>query len=390
MKRIAVITATRAEYGLLFPLIKELRKYENSKFVVELIVTGTHLTEEYGKTKENIINDGIRIDQEIHIPVKSDSRLDIANNQAETLRKLAQLFNDIQYDAVVILGDRYEMLMVAVAATDMHIPIIHLYGGDTTEGAMDECIRHSITKMSYLHFATNEESRRRIIQMGENPKRVFNYGATGTDNILKSEKLTKKEALASVGLPYDCKYAVCTYHPVTLEEGNIELLIMNFLKALSYFDDVQFIITKSNADQGGMLINRVLEREAGNFSNIHIFSSLGRKRYLSLIKYSEAVIGNSSSGIMEAPVFHIPTVNIGDRQKGRSQSESIINCDTDVHSIVEAIKYALSDEMKMLCCHVQNPYGDGSASPKIAKKIMETLQTGMKLKKEFYNIEIND
>ena len=150
------------------------------------------------------------------------------------------------------------------------------------------------------------------------------------------------------------------------------------------------IITKSNADQGGMLINRVLEREAGNFSNIHIFSSLGRKRYLSLIKYSEAVIGNSSSGIMEAPVFHIPTVNIGDRQKGRSQSESIINCDTDVHSIVEAIKYALSDEMKMLCCHVQNPYGDGSASPKIAKKIMETLQTGMKLKKEFYNIEIND
>lgn len=385
MKKIAVITATRAEYGLLYPVIKELRKYESAKLCVDLIVTGTHLIDDYGKTINDIRKDGIRIDREIPIPVKSDCNLDIANNQSEILKQFAKLFSETGYTAVLILGDRYEMLMVAIAAFDMHIPIIHLYGGDTTEGAMDESIRHSISKMSYLHFATNEDSRRRIIQLGEHPDRVFNYGAPGIDNIIKIKKMSKKDVLESVCLPPDCRYAICTYHPVTLEKDNVVKLIMDFLEALSSFANIQFIITKSNADQGGALINCMLEKESKKHDNIHVFASLGTQKYLSLMQYSEAVIGNSSSGIMEAPSFHVPTVNIGNRQKGRLQAKSIINCDSDKISIEKAIEYALSKEMHIFCENVDNPYGDGTASEKIAKKIIEVLRQPIDLKKHFYN-----
>ncbi len=385
MKTIAIITATRAEYGLLFPVIQELRKYESKDLKIELIVTGTHLIKEYGETIKDIERDGVRIDQIIKIRVASESGLDIALNQAEALRKFAELFNKEKYAAIVVLGDRYETLMFATAASDLHIPVIHLYGGDTTEGAMDESIRHSITKMSYLHFASNEKSRQRIIQLGESPEKVFNFGAPGTDNILSLEKLTKNEALKSVGLG-ECKYAVCTYHPVTLEEGNVRQQIIDFLDALSTFDNYEFIITKSNADQGGSLINDTLDVEALKHKNMHVFASLGMKRYLSLMKYAEAVIGNSSSGIMEAPLFHIPTVNIGDRQKGRLQAESTINCHPDKDSIVAAVRKAFSVEMKIKCKTIENPYGNGKSGEKIARKIIEEINQPINLKKHFYDI----
>lgn len=385
MKTIAIITATRAEYGLLFPVIQELRKYESKDLKIELIVTGTHLIKEYGETIKDIERDGVRIDQIIKIRVASESGLDIALNQAEALRKFAELFNKEKYAAIVVLGDRYETLMFATAASDLHIPVIHLYGGDTTEGAMDESIRHSITKMSYLHFASNEKSRQRIIQLGESPEKVFNFGAPGTDNILSLEKLTKNEALKSVGLG-ECKYAVCTYHPVTLEEGNVRQQIIDFLDALSTFDNYEFIITKSNADQGGSLINDTLDVEALKHKNMYVFASLGMKRYLSLMKYAEAVIGNSSSGIMEAPLFHIPTVNIGDRQKGRLQAESTINCHPDKDSIVAAVRKAFSVEMKIKCKTIENPYGNGKSGEKIARKIIEEINQPINLKKHFYDI----
>lgn len=385
MKTIAIITATRAEYGLLFPVIQELRKYESEDLKIELIVTGTHLVKEYGETIKDIERDGVRIDQTIKIRVASESGLDIALNQAEALRKFAELFYKEKYTAVVVLGDRYETLMFATAASDLHIPVIHLYGGDTTEGAMDESIRHSITKMSYLHFASNEKSRQRIIQLGESPEKVFNYGAPGTDNILSLEKLTKNEALKSVGLG-ECKYAVCTYHPVTLEERDVRQQIIDFLDALSTFDNYEFIITKSNADQGGSLINDTLDVEALKHKNMHVFASLGMKRYLSLMKYAEAVIGNSSSGIMEAPLFHIPTVNIGDRQKGRLQAESTINCHPDKDSIVAAVRKAFSVEMKIKCKTIENPYGNGKSGEKIARKIIEEINQPINLKKHFYDI----
>ena len=387
MRKIAIVTATRAEYGLLFPIIRELRNYESDELKIELIVTGTHLVKEYGETIRDIENDGVRIDKTINISVNSKSEVDIANNQADVLQKFALLFSEERYTAVIILGDRYEMLMVAIAAVNMHIPIVHLYGGDTTEGAMDECIRHSISKMSYLHFATNEDSRQRIIQLGENPDRVFNYGAPGTDNILNMKTYSRKEALESIGLK-ECRYAICTYHPVTLEEGDIEQQIMDFLEALSSFRSLEFIITKSNADKGGALINSILERECAKRSNIHVFTSLGIKRYLSLMKYSEAVIGNSSSGIMEAPAFGVPTVNIGDRQKGRLQAKSTINCQADKNSIIAAITEATSEEMKDICKNIDNPYGNGKSSERIAKKIVETFSYPVDLKKKFYTIQI--
>lgn len=384
MKKIAVVTATRAEYGLLSPVIKELRKHETDELRVDLIVTGTHLSDSYGMTIKEIDD---RIDHQITISVKSDSEADISANQAEALIKFTELFLNERYYAVILLGDRYETLAIAIAAGNTRTPVFHLCGGDTTEGALDEWIRHSITKISYLHFVTNEESRKRVIQLGEDPERVFNYGSTSIDNILKVADLSKKEALNSIGLN-DCQYAVCTYHPVTMEGGNVDGQIAEFLGAIKAFPEITFIVTKSNADQGGARINELLDEADAQIENLHVFTSLGIRRYLSLMKHAEFVLGNSSSGIIETPAFQIPTVNIGDRQRGRLQSASIINCEPDTASIIEAIKKALSSEHKEVCKQVISPYGSGDAGTKIANKAIETVINGkIDLKKKFYDLE---
>ncbi|KHM51419.1 hypothetical protein NZ47_10710 [Anaerovibrio lipolyticus] len=386
MKKIAVITATRAEYGLLSPVIKYLRPFESESFNVDLIVTGTHLSQQYGMTISEIDE---RIDHKIPISLKSASGADISANQAEALVKFTDLFLKGKYAGVVLLGDRYEMLAVAIAAGNTHTPIFHLCGGDTTEGALDEWIRHSITKMSYLHFVTNEESRKRVIQLGEAPARVFNYGSTSIDNVIHVANMTKVEALQSIDLD-DCKYALCTYHPVTMEDGSIDDQINEFLAAIKSFPDIQFIVTKSNADQGGARINELLDEAEKEIDNLHVYTSLGVRRYLSLMKYAEFVLGNSSSGIIETPAFRVPTVNIGDRQRGRLQSESIINCDEDTDSIVAAIKKAMSTDFKEVCNKVISPYGDGHAAEKVAKKIYEVVSEGkIDLKKKFFDIEAN-
>jgi len=387
MKTIGVVTTTRAEYGLLAPIVNELRKWENQDFHVDLIVSGTHLSQEYGMTVEEIVASEIRIDHKIAIPVKSESELDISNNQADALVKFTKLFSAERYDAVLLLGDRYEMLAVAIAAGNTRTPIFHVSGGDTTEGALDEWIRHSITKISYLHFTTNKESRNRVIQLGEDPARVFNYGSTSIDNILTVATMSKQEALESVGLD-DCNYALCTYHPVTMEGGNLEKQIDSFLDAIRQFPEIQFIVTKSNADQGGARINEMLDQAEKAIDNLHVFTSLGVKRYLSLMRHAEFVLGNSSSGIIETPAFHIPTVNIGDRQKGRLQSASIVNCSDDTASIVGAIRKAMSESHKALCQKVVSPYGDGHAAERIAAKSFESVMSGqIDLKKRFYNLK---
>ena len=385
MKKIAVVTATRAEYGLLSPVIKELRKQENNEFRVELIVTGTHLNERYGMTVKEIDD---RIDQCIPISVRSDSEADISVNQAETLVKFTELFLQKKYNAVLLLGDRYEIFAIAIAAGNTRTPIFHLCGGDTTEGALDEWIRHSITKISYLHFVTNEESKKRVIQLGENPARVFQYGSTSIDNIMHVADISKAEALSSVGLK-DCKYALCTYHPVTMESGSVDRQISEFLEAIREFPGIEFIVTKSNADQGGARINELFDQAESRISNLHVFTSLGVRRYLSLMKYSEFVLGNSSSGIIEAPAFHVPTVNIGDRQRGRAQAESIINCKEEKEFIVKAITLSLTEKFKERCQNVQSPYGNGDAAEKIAKKVLEVIKNEkIDLKKKFYNVYI--
>lgn len=384
MKRIAVVTATRAEYGLLSPVIKELRKRESSKLRVDLIVTGTHLSDKYGRTVKEISD---RVDHTIQISVASETEADISSNQAEALVKFTNLFLNEKYNAVILLGDRYETLAIAIAAGNTRTPIFHLCGGDTTEGALDEWIRHSISKISYLHFVTNEESKRRVIQLGEDPARVFNYGSTSIDNILTVADMSKDEALQSVGLS-ECKYALCTYHPVTMEGGSIDEQIDEFLKAVKEYPELQFIVTKSNADQGGARINELLDSAEEKINNLHVYTSLGVRRYLSLMKYSEFVLGNSSSGIVETPAFHVPTVNIGDRQRGRLQSESIINCGTKAEDIVEAIKYVMNEEHKTICMGVVSPYGDGNAAERIADKAVEIVMEGkIDLKKRFYDID---
>lgn len=386
MKKVGIITATRAEYGLLRPVISELRKKESNDFCVELIVTGTHLSNMYGHTIDEIQNDSVRIDHTIQIPVEAVKESDISYNQARTLEVFTEFFVNNVYDGVIILGDRYEMLAIAIAASNMHIPIFHLCGGDTTEGAMDEWIRHSITKMSYLHFVTNKDSERRVVQLGENPDRVFLVGSTSIDNILSVANMSKFDALSSIGLK-DCKYALCTYHPVTMEEEGVEHYVQQFIDAISVFSDLQFIITKSNADNGGVIINSMLDDAEKKNENIHVFASLGAKRYLSLMKNAEFVIGNSSSGIIEAPSFGIPTINIGDRQKGRLQCESILNCAPQYSDIVDAIKYAISSECHSICLGVTSPYGDGKAAVKIADIVYKTIVNGdICLKKEFYNL----
>lgn len=387
MKKIAVVTATRAEYGLLAPVIKELRKHESEKLKTALIVTGTHLSEQYGMTIHEIEANEDRIDHKIPISVKSETELDISHNQAETLIKFTELFSNEKYHAVVLLGDRYETLAVAIAAGNTRTPVFHLCGGDTTEGALDEWIRHSITKISYLHFVTNEDSRRRVIQMGEDPSKVFNFGSTSIDNILNIADMTKAEALKSVGLT-DCRYALCTYHPVTMENGDIDRQIYDFLDAIKSYPMIEFIVTKSNTDQGGAKINKLLNHAEGQISNLHVFTSLGVKRYLSLMKHAEFVLGNSSSGIVEAPAFHIPTVNIGDRQRGRLQSASIINCRSRKQDIVKAIQKALSEEQRSLCRLVISPYGSGHAAEQIAEKSVEVVfSDNIDLKKKFFDLK---
>ena len=381
MKRIAVVTATRAEYGLLSPVIRELRKSESETFKVDLIVSGTHLSDKYGMTV-NEINE--RIDYRVPISVNSDDEKSISENQAEALIKFTELFLAEKFNAVMLLGDRYEMMAVAIAAGNTKTPIFHLCGGDTTEGALDEWIRHSITKISYLHFTTNEDSKRRVIQLGEDPSRVFNYGSTSIDNIISVADMSKIEALESVGL-HDCKYALCTYHPVTMDHGCVDDQIGEFLKAVKAFPDLCFIVTKSNADQGGARINELLDEAKERIDNLYVFTSLGVRRYLSLMKHAEFVLGNSSSGIIETPAFGIPTVNIGDRQRGRLQAKNIVNCGDRECDIVIAIREAFNDRFRESCKKVVSPYGDGHAAERIAKKALEVVVAGnIDLKKKFY------
>jgi len=388
MKKIAIVTATRAEYGLLAPIIRELRKFESDALTIELLVTGTHLSEVYGMTVHEIEADGIRIDKRIVIPVQSASESDISRNQAATLVKFTELFLAEKYDGIIVLGDRYEMMAIAIAAGNTRTPVFHICGGDTTEGAMDEWIRHAITKISYMHFVTNEDSRRRVIQLGESPDRVFNYGSTSIDNILQIADMSKNEALLSVGL-LNCQYALCTYHPVTMENENIDEAVNDFLQAIAAFPKIKFIVTKSNADQGGLRINELLDKAEIEMENLYVYTSLGVHRYLSLMRYAEFVLGNSSSGIVETPSFGVPTVNIGDRQRGRLQSVSIVNCGSKAEDIVNAIKYAMSSEHKAVCKQVISPYGNGTAAKQIAAKVRDIILGGeIDLKKKFYDLNM--
>ena len=380
MNKVSVVTATRAEYGILTPLIRALNKDEDID--LQLIVTGTHLSDKYGRTENEIIKDGFEIFKRIPILEAGNTAYDISLTMANAIKGFAEYFRDEKPQIVFILGDRTEMLGVAAAAMNERIPIAHIHGGEITEGAVDDCVRHALTKMSYLHFASTEEYKKRIIQMGESPDRVFNVGALSTENILNLPLISEKELRESIGIPEDMDYSAVTFHPVTFEVESAKEQIEALCDAMDANNDVFYLITMANADNGGDIVNKILNDFAMEHSNAKMVSSLGMVRYLSAVKYAKFVLGNSSSGIIEAPVLGTPTVNIGDRQKGRIMAESIINCEPDLRSISEAIKKAIATEHKPSFI-----YGDGKTSQLILQKIKKLLLEDITTKKQFYDIE---
>lgn len=387
-KKICVVTGTRAEYHLLFPLIKKIE--EDKECILFLAVTGSHLSDKYGNTYKDIEKDDFKIHAKISILQESDSPNEINTAMAKAIEGFSNYYKEIKPDIVVLLGDRYELLAVAIVAMNYQIPIAHIHGGETTEGAIDECIRHAISKMSYLHFTSCEAYRKRVIQLGEAPNRVFNVGALGIENIKYQKRLSLEELEDSLNFKLSGRFAVITFHPVTLEDNTAEEEFNQLLEALDCLPNLKVIFTKANADSGGLCINRMIDNYVEKHSDRCISAfSLGMTRYLSALQYASVVIGNSSSGIIETPSFRVPTVNIGDRQKGRIQAKNIINCTPEKSKIYQSITKALSKEFREYIKDTNNPYGDGEVSEKILNIIKSYLShEKIELKKAFYNLEL--
>lgn len=385
MKKIAVLTATRAEYGQLSPIIKKLKK--NTGLDVRVVATGAHLSPEFGMTVNEIRNDGVEIDKEIEILLSSDTPVGISKSMGLAIISFAEYFNDSMPDALMVLGDRYETLAVCIAAMNARIPIIHLFGGEATEGLIDDAVRNSITKLSYLHFTATETFRNRVIQMGEHPDRVFRVGAMGVENSLHVPTVSVSELEQSINFKLGDSYAVLTFHPVTLENSTADEQVSELLSAIDNFPDITFLCTKANADSNGRIINERLSEYSKEHKNLILVDSLGVTRYLSAVKNAKFVIGNSSSGLIEVPSFKIPTVNIGNRQKGRIMADSVICCEPDSASITEAIKKALSPEFSDSLRDMKNPYGDGNTSDKIVDISTDFILNGkMQVMKSFYDL----
>lgn len=385
MKKIAVLTATRAEYGLLKRLIKKLRLC--GEFETDVLVTGMHLSPEFGLTYKEIEEDGIPIAKKIDILLSGDSPVCISKSMGLATIGFAEYFAEHTYDLLIVLGDRYETLAVCIAAMNERIPIAHLYGGETTEGAVDECIRHAITKMSYLHFTSTEEYRRRVIQLGESPERVFAVGSMGIENILNETLMTKEQLEASLDFPLNNPFVIVTFHSTTLENNTSAYQCQNLLNAIDKFPSLQFIFTKANADADGRIINNMLSDFVLEHDNCMLISSLGMRRYLSALKYCLFVMGNSSSGLIEAPSFGIPTINIGERQKGRLRAESVLDCSAEEDAIIEKMKEACEAAKTRKYKNIENPYGDGNTSERIVGEVVKMCaQNRISLKKKFYDL----
>lgn len=380
MRKIAIVTATRAEYGILRPLIFRLNQ-ENG-FEVQLYVTGTHLLEKYGNTQKEIVTDGVRIYKRIPILEEGNTPYDISVTMANAIKGFAEAFRQERPDLLIVLGDRTEILGICCAAMNENIPIAHLHGGELTEGAVDDCVRHAVTKMSYLHFPAAEVYRQRIIQMGEDPERVINAGALGVENILKVPLLDRQQLSREIGIPENGSYAVVTFHPVTLEWSAAKEQVQAFIDAMREEHQYFYLITKANADAGGDEVNRMLEAFAAQAENVKLTASLGMVRYLSAVKHSAFVLGNSSSGIIEAPALGTPTVNVGDRQRGRLMADTVVNCGNTKEEIVAAIETAAKLEHKKSML-----FGNGNTSEIIMETIRQVFAAGkIDLKKKFYTI----
>lgn len=384
MRKIAVFTGTRAEYGLLYWLMKYLN--ESSEAELQLYVGGMHMSPEFGYTINQIEKDGFEVAERMEFLLSSDSSIGITKSMGLALISAAEVLERNKPDILVLLGDRFESMALAQAAMVACIPIAHIHGGETTEGLIDEAVRHSITKMSHLHFVATGRYKKRVEQLGEQEDRIFNFGAPGIDNIVKLPLLTRTELLEAIDLPIDKSFFMITYHPVTLEVDGASKSLLNLLTVLDDFPEHRLVITYPNADTNGRKLIKILdEYQRLNPERVLLSRSLGQLRYLSCMKYCDAVIGNSSSGLIEAPAFNVPTVNIGNRQKGRIAGETIIQCDESIDSMKRAVFKAVSTEFKSVCHKACNPYGKGNASESIVDVLISYPLSGI-VKKKFCDL----
>jgi GDP/UDP-N,N'-diacetylbacillosamine 2-epimerase (hydrolysing) len=384
MKKVCVVTGTRAEYGLLRWVMEGIKGSPQMR--LQLIATGMHLSPEFGLTYRDIEADGFVIDRKVEMLLSSDTSVGVTKSMGLGICGFADAFAELRPDMLLVLGDRFEMFAAASAGMIAGIPIAHLHGGEVTEGAFDEAIRHSITKMSHIHFVAAEEYRQRVIQLGEAPERVFRVGGLGIDNILRLSLLDRSSLESSLDFRLGFRNLLVTFHPVTLEGDTAVEQIGELLAALAELKDTHLIFTMPNADTG----SRVLFDMVNSFVSEHsqtskTYLSLGQLRYLSCLRHVDGVVGNSSSGLTEAPSFRKGTVNIGDRQRGRLRAASVIDCEPSRKSIREALRHLYSDEFQTSLVDVSNPYGEGGASEKIVE-VLVSCQPGSLLKKHFHDL----
>jgi len=363
--------------------MKEIQS--SKKLELQIVATGMHLSPEFGLTYRQIEHDGFYINKKVEMLLSSDSDVGITKSMGLGLVGFADVFDELQPDLIIVLGDRFEIFVSVTASMIAKIPIAHLHGGEATEGVIDESIRHSITKMSHLHFTATDEYRKRVIQLGEQPNRVFNVGAVGIDNINRLKLLSKTEFEESIKFKLGEKNLLVTFHPVTLENATSEIQFKNLLASIKKLDKTHIIFTKANADTDGRIINKMIDTYVANHKKSSVaFDSLGQLRYLSAMQYVNGVVGNSSSGLLEAPSFRVGTINIGDRQRGRIKASSIIECLPTEKSISEALRKLFSEEFKQFVKHTVSPFGTGGVAEKIVHVIENTPLDGI-VKKAFYD-----
>lgn len=386
-KIICIITGTRAEYGLLKPLIDKI--YNSESLKLQLVVTGMHLSPEFGLTYKEIEEDGYPITSKIEMLLSSDTSVGITKSMGVAILGFADYFEQYKPDLAVILGDRYEMLMAASAAMVAKIPIAHIHGGELTEGIIDEAIRHCITKMSHIHFTATEEYRNRVIQLGEQPQTVYNVGALGIENIRNRNLLDKEELEKQLHFKFTEKTIMVTYHPVTLENITTKKQFQDILDVIHTHKELTVIFTKANADMDGRIINQMMDEFVIEHKDrCVVYTSLGQLKYLSALQFCRAVLGNSSSGIIEVPSFGIPTVDIGDRQRRRLHAKSVIHCENNRNEIEAALMLALSDKFIKGIAGIENPYEGKQTSDRMVSIICESLDCGITMKKEFFDVTI--
>ena len=385
-RKVCVITGTRAEYGLLYWLLKEIQN--DKELELQLIVTGMHLSPEFGLTYKEIEKE-FKINKKIEMLLSSGGPVGLSKSMGLAQISFAEAYAELKPDILIVLGDRYEIFSCVSAAMIAQIPIAHLHGGETTEGAFDESIRHSITKMSHLHFTAADEYKNRVIQLGENPSRVFNVGGLGIENIKRLKLLTKEEFEKSIDFKLNKKNILVTFHPVTLESSTAQEQFQELLNAVDELKDTNIIFTKANSDTDGRVINQMIDEYVVKNAHKSIgFTSLGQLRYLSALQYVDAMVGNSSSGLTEAPSFRIATINIGDRQKGRIKADSIIDCEPRKASITKVFEDIYTKNFQNALKIVNNTYGDGCASKKVIEEIKKVDLDNI-LKKPFYDTKTN-